>query len=468
MEAVRTIWLMPLAVGMLMAALSLGCPNTPDTEPLPDSSHNILPDCDEGEQRCVVNLLQRCIGLHFLTITACEEDCDPIEGCTGTTQNVDSFIWISNTGEGTLSKVNTRTAQEIARYYTCSYANYRCDPSRTSVNLHGDAVVTNRGRDFYPDAIPFSSVAKFAAHIDDCIDRNGSGTIDTSGGPSDIKPWGEDECMLWSTDLPFVEDFGGQAHGARATAWDGQEDEETGTSGHVWVGTCDLSDGGGKDVRVYKLDGDTGTVQAEVQIDGVSCAYGGAVDADGGFWFLGLWSQTLTRVDMNTLNWESRPTSCGYGITVDSQGRIWTGGFSFPDMEESCVARYDPHTDTEDIISIPWIPAPDVEAPFLRGIAIGVEKSAGFVWAAETDGVLYQIDEETMEIIATHTIGTELEMIGVAVDFKGYVWTVSKRSMQAYKFHPETHEFLALEIGYSPYTYSDMTGTQLRNAVIVR
>ena len=47
--------------------------------------------------------------------------------------------------------------------------------------------------------------------------------------------WGEDECMLWNTDLGLV---GSKSPRARATAWDGSEDEETGEGGQIIIGTC--------------------------------------------------------------------------------------------------------------------------------------------------------------------------------------------------------------------------------------
>jgi streptogramin lyase len=320
-----------------------------------------------------------------------------------------------------------------------------------------------------PESIP-SSVTKFAAEVSDCIDRNGNGAIDTSTGANDVRDWGEDECMLWNTELPDPTDYGGfRAHGARATAWDGKEDSETGRGGHVWVGTCPLPCG--DPVRVYGLDGDTGVVEYQIPLPDVCCAYGGAVDGDNGFWFMDVSNGTITRVDTVSLSWQTRPTSCGYGIAVDSRKRVWTGGPSFlgssgPFGVESCVARYDPGTGIEDTVDIPDDSGEG--RPYLRGIAVGSGISSGFVWAAETAGRLYQIDEDTMEIVGTHKVGRQPEMIGVAVDYHGYVWTVSQQANQAFKTDPITFDFLSVTIGLYPYTYSDMTGMQLRNVVTVR
>lgn len=68
-------------------------------------------------------------------------------------------------------------------------------PSRTAVSADGRFVVVN-GRS------P-GRTTMFAADLADCIDRDRDRVIDTSSGPDDIKPWGADECMIWSIVHPF-------------------------------------------------------------------------------------------------------------------------------------------------------------------------------------------------------------------------------------------------------------------------
>jgi len=356
-----------------------------------------------------------------------------------------SYIWISNSAEGTLSKVDTLAEIEVARYRTCAVTY--CDPSRTSVNLAGDMVVTNRSPGDGTIATP-SSVVKFAATLERCVDRNENDVIETSSGPGDVLPWGDDECMIWSAQLPEV---GGDPYshtGARATAWDGTEDPQTGEGGHVWVGMC----GGTEDAMVYKLDGDTGEVLASVAIP-TGCAYGGAMDGTNGFWVYDTMGRII-RVNASNLSLLSRTVTCGYGITVDAQARVWTGGFG---GTGSCVSRYDFNYDAESVMNVPG-------ADFLRGIAVGVGLSAGHVWAADTSGRLYKLDQETMDVVGTYAVGA-YDMIGVAVDYQGYVWTVSQTGNATYKFDPITETHITVPIGQGPYTYSDMTGAQLKNVI---
>ena len=353
---------------------------------------------------------------------------------------VQSFIWIANTGDGTLSKVCTINGQEVARYNS-SPQLATGDPSRTSVNLHGDAVVTMRD----PTGGP-SSVTKFAADYLDCVDRNNNGAIETSEGPTEVLPWGEDECMLWNTPL------GGSAIGARATAWDGTEDPETGLGGHVFIGAM-------TNRTIYKLDGDTGAI-----LDQAATAlghYGGAIDNRGNLWTVDMMCTigqcTIERISLDDLSdHDTHTVQCGYGISVDAQGRVWTAGLA--GFDGGCVSRFDPTTN-ENV----WAVTGGF-GDFNRGVAIGFGASAGYAWAANTVGDLIQVNLETMEIVKRELVGGN-NMVGVAVDFEGFVWTVSQEAGTAYKIDPVSWQITPVTIGNMPYTYSDMTGVQLKGVI---
>jgi len=211
---------------------------------------------------------------------------------------------------------------------------------------------------------------------------------------------------------------------------------------------------------VYKLDGDNGSVVDQTDVD-VVCCYGGVVDGNDGFWVFDYLqsNKNIVRVDMNTLQ-VSEPVhlSGGYGITADQEGRVWVGGAECGLNYDDYVSRYDPADGSLEELLVK-------DAKRLRGIAVGVEKSAGYVWAADTDGTLYKIDQENMFVAGTYEIGIDINMIGAAVDFEGYVWTVDYDTNAAYKFNPDTETAIKVPVGPNPYTYSDMTGMQLKNVI---
>jgi hypothetical protein len=357
-----------------------------------------------------------------------------------------SYIWISNTGEGTLAKVCTLDGIEVGRYQTREGG--MGDPSRTSVNLHGEMVVTNRS----PSSGP-SSVTKFAAEPEYCVDRNGDTAIRTSRGPDDVLDWGEDECMIWNTILP---DSGAtSAIGARATAWDGTEDPDTGAGGFVWIGALDTND-------VFKLDGATGEIVARTRVD--NSPYGGAIDGRGNFWIVSGWCVTgthpcrLARVNTTSLAVDYFTVTCGYGISVDSRGRIWTSGHTWTETTQgSCVNRLDPTTGEQVTYQV------DGVGVFYRGIAVD---NVGSVWVAETAGNVIQIREDDVTPVNVVSGIAPAQVIGVAIDYQHNVWAVSQGGDMVVKINPATYEFEQFPIGRSPYTYSDMTGYQLRTVII--
>ena len=386
------------------------------------------------------------------------------DDCDGLTDEVDvpdagppevefSYIWIANTGEGTLSKVDTVAEAEVARYVTSPLgAVAGGDPSRTSVNRHGDMVVLNRRHPVtYGSSIP-ASVTKFAAALDDCVDTDSSLSIETSSGPTDVLPWGDDECLLWHTSLPAG------VVAARAAAWDGEEDPETGEGGHVWIGTCESLEIPGEQNWVYKLDGDDGAILESIAFAG--CAYGAAVDGDGGLWLVDrAAAYAVHALHMATLGVETFVVGAGYGIAVDSNGRVWATG----NAGWNRVARFDYGTTTDETLVL------DAAYDFPRGAGTGVGISAGYVWVADNDGYLLKFDEDTFELSAAYPVGATAspQTIGIGIDFEGYVWVVSMNENAAFKFDPVSTTYVTVPIGLGPYTYSDMTGTQLLNQVPV-
>ena len=335
-------------------------------------------------------------------------------------------------GRGEALKLCTLDGVEVGRFWTSPQLTGG-DPSRTSVNLHGDMVVTNREVTGGP-----SSVTKFAGLLEDCVDRNGDTIIQTSTGPTDVLDWGEDECMLWNSPLTS-----GGAIGARATAWDGTEDEATGDGGFVWIGA--LTTG-----QVFKLDGDDGAILEQVHV--TNSPYGGVIDGRGNFWIVGALCTVglcqVARVNTTTLDVDYRNVTCGYGITADAEGRIWTSGLG-------CVNRLDPTTGEQV--------AYRAGMTFFRGLAVD---GRGSVWVANTGGTVLQINEADVTLV--HEVpGVGSEVVGVAIDYQYNVWAVAQGSSHAAKINPTTYEVETFRVGSGPYTYSDMTGFQLRTVILL-
>jgi hypothetical protein len=355
------------------------------------------------------------------------------------------YIWIANTSQVTVSKINTMTGVEEGRYYTHPSMS-GAEPSRTSVNQYGDVAVSNRTK---------GSVTKVMALKSKCVDTNGNGMIETSTGANDIKPWGQDECVVWHTNLPLANGYSG---GVRPTAWEGvAQDPNTCITPvpRLWVGYKEANN----TAHFARLDGDTGVVLDEAirpnwNVNSFG-PYGGAVNSAGDLFATGYDGEVAIRVDSQTLQIEELGFSPGnykYGMGVDKHGNMWVGSFSGPD-----------HMYFYDVQAKQWqgMGNGGNNAGGALGVAVDFEDR---VWGAangpcrliELDGVTKTWSNQN---IALPGCGSPW---GVSIDNEGYVWVVDKAN-KAFKVDPDSYQVMLVVQGLvNPYTYSDMTGQGLQ------
>jgi len=351
-----------------------------------------------------------------------------------------SYIWIANSSQGTVSKINTQTLVEEGRYIVRD--DSAGNPSRTSVNLSGDVAVANRA----------GGVVKIWANIEDCQESNGMPGIQTSSGPNDVLAWGVEECIAWYTPFP---QYGTQ----RPLAWtQGTLNESTCQyeNQKIWTsGRAALSQAGPADVVL--MDGDTGVVEQTVTIpasSGWAGLYGGAVDGEGNFWTVDHdWSagnSELIRVNMADFTYDIWPTELEvhYGLAVDSVGRAWLCG-------GGVTSRFDPVTET-------WAhPANTTPSGSVYGGCM--TDGNGILWHSRNgDSMMLGIDTETLDIVQSHPLPAYVH--GVSIDFDGYVWGVEFAGSNAYRLDPATGQVDTVSGLVGAYTYSDMTGFALSAA----
>ncbi len=353
-------------------------------------------------------------------------------------ENSWSYVWIANSGENTVSKLDTREMTEVGRYYT--RPDKQGSPSRTSVSIDGKAVVV---------ANRHGGLTKIWARPEYCKDKNGNGKIDTSTGKNNVLAFEDDECIAWHTPFPG-------ASTQRPVAW---------TSGVYNVETCEYEDqqiwtaasfgqdtnnpcSNAKGITVFRVNGDTGMVDDTVELPGLPCgllgAYGAAVDNDNNAWFFVFGGGIIFKIDHETL--ASEVVNKGYyGITVDSKSRVWLDDGS----------RYDPMTKT-------WA-AQIGNLPPNGGSGVAVDLK-GRVWHA-TDGGLGWLDSDTMIVGGKVNIPNNGFSRGIGVDVDGYIWSVPLGGTVAHRIDPETFEIATYTGLNSPYTYSDMAGGQINSVV---
>jgi len=368
------------------------------------------------------------------------------------------IIWIANSDQGTVSKVDTTTYKELGRYRTGPGSS---DPSRTSVDAVGDVYVGNRGG---------KSMTKISALGPKCPDTNGDGKITTSTGPTDILAWGQDDCALWNTPLPGS----GLIRGAAAhdiykeVTVDPDLPPEIHEEHYVWASSLPAGD-------LWKLDGVTGKILIKTKVPCSAGGYGLALDGSGMLWAAtngGCLSRidTTQCVDDASCAAQVCATQCAasgacsdqcdsavmqaitmpegtYGITVDFKQRVWLGG-------GTGLKRY-----------IPTAPAATRYAHGgATGFSHGVAADAnGWIWGANSSAGVVRMNGDTLEHLM---IPATLSAKGMAVDKDGKIWSISYKQTWASVIKPGpglndndvTPKAVQGLVG--PYTYSDMTGLQ--------
>jgi hypothetical protein len=352
------------------------------------------------------------------------------------------YAWVANSedpwgaggGTGTVTKLDLDTGEEVGRFLV-GLPGQSNSPSRTAVDGNGDAYIACRA--FGQQG----TVIKIAANLEDCVDRNRNGRIDTSSGSTPL-PYGEDECILWTAEV-------GRSGGTpRALAVDlGGLDS---SAGLPWVGLHEEN-------RMVQLDPDDGSVLAEVATS--VNPYGAAIDSLGSIWISGFMNSAIQRID--SVTYEADPSvsiggSCSsgpYGIATDNRDRVWIGSFS------NGACRYDPFDGS-------WFGVTFGGAGWnmSRGVAVD---AFDVVWVAAHgesapgggDGWFYSFNaDDGSDVRGIPTGGST--PVGVAVDSLGFIWAINQSSNTASRLDPSTEEVQQFPVGMGPYTYSDFTGFQ--------
>ena len=367
------------------------------------------------------------------------------------------FIWIALSQRCTIAKINTVTGAILGEYRTIADSVACNESSRTTVSLDGSVWVGHRG----PGGVTHVGLAE----LNQCIDRNGNSTIETSTGYGDVKPWpgatsivsaAADECILHHTDtnaLGLVD--------SRHMSID--------ASNKLWVG--DFA-GGSKFVRI---NGTTGAVETAVS-DHACGGYGGLIDSSGIIWSA---QGSLMRWDPAAPTSGTNPKCLGighsvYGVAIDAAGSIWTSALGGNSVRKTSS---DGSTTSGSF---------GHGSENAQGLAVD---SDGDVWVSSSlfcgGGCTIGHLKNNGAFVGNVSTPTGSGSTGIAVDAAGKIWAANRNSHTATRIDPNlgplgcggtgcgdgtTVGAVDLTVSFPatpgrplpyPYNYSDMTGAQL-------
>ena len=323
-------------------------------------------------------------------------------------ENMDQWgnlLWIPNTAENTVSKLDGNTGQELARYEVC------WEPSAVAVGLTGNAWIGCR-KD--------GGVAHIAVDEVVCPDKDGDGEIQTSKDangngtiePDEMLPKGEDECVLHTT----------YPGGSTQTAADVDKDN------HAWVAEYN-----GKVLRRLAPQNNGAVLQTvNVMVSPVALV----MDAEGVMWVVSDLECKLVRAAPDAGGgWAVKafdvPGCCSglQAVVVDANGKIWCSSLGC----DGKLFRFDP--DTQQFSTIQVNPA--FGDPSRLATSTGNHMYVGHHTAACVAGrSISKIDINAMQVVDVfETAAQEVTgPTGVAVAKDGHVWAVNQCTDNATRF----------------------------------
>lgn len=339
-------------------------------------------------------------------------------------------VWVPNSGEATVSAIDETTLREVARYATGA-----AEPSRVAIDAQNDAWIANRAFDGQ------STLIEIAGSAERCVDGNGNGSIETSHGPTEVLPFGTDECVLRSIEVGMPREI------ARALAIDGDLGLDEISGGDLWVG---LHDG----QAIEEIDGATGALLQRIVTPGFA-PYAAAFDPWGTLYMISRDGQ-LARIDPTTtpatVEVLEVPLACWllYSLAIDREGRALLSGFSC-----DRATLYDPRRGS--FVGVSTEPSP-------RGAIVGDRLYLAHTGAEVSEISLSPFAVRRVFGLADGASEGPTETIGIGLG--RYLWAISRESGPgeaglATALDPDTGRVVAsIPVGFAPHTQGDLTGIQ--------
>jgi len=360
-------------------------------------------------------------------------------------------MWIANAGEDTVSKFDTNANVELARYRTwfgpagqAGHLNHLGNaysgpaPSRTAVDINGNAYVLNRWFDNRKPVL-------LKLLTEGYIDRNGNGIMDTSTGAvplpmADTNGNGQiDDSEITDERIAWAVQVGDQNGLGRALC--------IGTDGNLWVGMFNTQ-------RYYKYSSADGSLMAGPVAttptagqpnSGSWQPYGCLIDKNGVLWSASLGGPLgkITNTASNTGPYTVASFPGGmYGIALGND-KVYTG---------SNNRVFDPATNTSS----------NIAGLSVSSAGIVVDGSGNIIAGTNT---VQKVSPAGVTLWTAPLQAGGAYSVGIQVDANNDIFQIGYGSNRVHKYRGSDGAPLGtFPVGSVPYTYSDAAGFAARNS----
>ncbi|HEY9284585.1 MAG TPA: RHS repeat-associated core domain-containing protein [Pyrinomonadaceae bacterium] len=360
-----------------------------------------------------------------------------------------NFIWVAVSSKGTVVKINTETGAVLGEYRTAPEGQ-PTDPSRTTVDHNGSVWTANRAGN--------SVVRVGLLENGQCVDRNGNGAIETSGGLGDVRAWPNaggrdtDGGVETAADECVVNYVRVNSSGTRHVSVNKDND--------VWV-----SGFTGQKARHFDLiDGKTGLIKRTeaAPVSQAHGGYGGLIDKSGVIWSannLLRWDTSKPLTGSIGGNWQGYSHD-SYGLCIDSKGNVWN-----TQLRNNGIHKFAP--DGTHLGTFAH------GAFFAQGCVVDKNDD---VWIAHSlnDGSVGHLKNDGTFVGKVIVGGGPT---GVSVDAAGKIWATNYHEQKVARINPQAgpigadgvtrvgeRDLMTVDLGGLLYNYSDMTGSTLAGA----
>ncbi len=317
-------------------------------------------------------------------------------------------LWVANSDEGTVTRIDTDSGEALGTF-TVGLPGIGNAPSRTAVDLDGNAWVANRA----------------------------------FGGQGSITKLRGGDCR--ADCVEFTVPVGGHDHLPRGLAVDADN--------NVWVGTYNGQ-------QLHRFNTAIGSVDRTYDVG--THVYGLAIDSTGLIWASSVGDYRITCFDPiaeSVCGTYPIPGDCPtYGIAVDREGNVWAATWSCSGLARFDRESFDAGGSHFDHYTLGGMDG-------TRGVAVDIR---GHVWVAASGSNTLSRFDPVSESFGDGAGGTALyalgcaSPIGVGVARDQDIWAVCHGSSRAVRVGPDGTIRGGTGVGAGPYSYSDMTGFQLR------